>query len=43
LRDNYFPFSIAIFRGMKNYENGKKVKNVQPKVVPNNQYFWAFE
>jgi len=27
---------IAIFRDMINYENGK---NVQPKVVPNNQYF----
>jgi len=31
---------IAIFGDMKNYENEK---NVQPKVVPNNQYFCAFE
>jgi len=34
---------IAIFGDMKNYENGKKGKIVQPKVVPNNQYFSAFE
>jgi len=28
---------------MKNFENGKKGKNVQRKVVPNNRYFCAFE
>jgi len=28
---------------MKNYKKEKKGKNVHPKVVPNNQYFCAFE